>query len=73
MDGQDGPGFQYGRLEIFLRGVWSTICDYESFTPDSSDVACRNLGFDGGAALEFRTTILNAENPVLSHTCSLQN
>ena len=73
MDGQAGPGFEYGRLEIFLRGIWSTICDYESFTPDSADVACRILGFDGGAPLEFRTTLINADIPVLSHTCSLQS
>ena len=72
MDGQDGPGFEYGRLEIFLRGIWSTICDYESFTPDSADVACRILGFDGGAPLEFRTTLSEAENAVLSHSCSPQ-
>ena len=73
MDGQAGPGFEYGRLEIFLRGIWSTICDYESFTPDSAAVACRILGFDGGATLEFRNTLPDAENAVLNRSCSPQN
>lgn len=58
-DGQAGAAYEYGRLEIFLRGVWSTICDVKSFTPDSANVACRILGFDGGAPLEFR-------NPTIS-------
>lgn len=54
MGGQEGPGYEYGRLEIFLRGFWSTVCAADSFTPDSAKVACTLLGFDGGAALEFR-------------------
>ena len=70
MDGQAGSGFEYGRLEIFLRGIWSTICDFESFTPDSAGVACRVLGFDGGAPLEFRTNLLEVENAVFSPSSS---
>ena len=54
MGGEAGPGYEYGRLEIFLKGFWSTVCDTESFTPDSAQVACRALGHEGGAALEFR-------------------
>ena len=54
MEGASGPGYQYGRLEILLRGFWNTVCDREGFTPDSAQVACKALGFDGGAALEFR-------------------
>lgn len=47
--GQAGPGFEYGRLEIFLKGFWRSVCD--NFTPDSAKVACTVLGFDGGAVL----------------------
>lgn len=43
----------YGRLEIFIRGFWSTVCDKRGFTPDAARVACRALGFDGGAAIQF--------------------
>lgn len=53
MDGSSGPGYEYGRLEIFVRGFWSTICDNSGFTPDSALVACRALGYDGGAALKL--------------------
>jgi len=54
MEGQAGPGYEYGRLEIFRRGFWSTICDRPSISPDAAGVACRILGYDGGAGLQFR-------------------
>lgn len=52
MDGEAGPGYEYGRLEIFLRGFWSNICDSNGFTPQSARVACTILGYDGGASLD---------------------
>ena len=51
--GEAGPSYEYGRLEIFLRGFWNNICSTEAFTPDSARVACSALGFDGGASLWF--------------------
>eukprot|EP00892_Ulva_mutabilis_P004968 jgi/Ulvmu1/2843/UM144_0008.1 len=65
MDGETGPAYEYGRLEVFVRGFWSTVCDTESFTPDSAQVACRILGYEGGAALKFPTTSFNPDNQVL--------
>eukprot|EP00892_Ulva_mutabilis_P002459 jgi/Ulvmu1/12213/UM086_0002.1 len=53
MGGAEGPGYQYGRLEIFLRGFWSNICNADVFSPAAAQVACSVLGFQGGAALEF--------------------
>ena len=53
MDGQEGPGYAYGRIEIFLRGLWRTISDFPIFTPDAAKVACTALGFGGGAAMNF--------------------
>lgn len=67
MGGQAGIGYEYGRLEILFGGVWSTICDTESFTPDSAQVACRILGYDGGAALDFRAVGFAQDNQVWSH------
>ena len=52
-DGNTGQQYAYGRLEVFLRGFWSNICSSGQFTPDSAQVACRSLGYDGGAALRF--------------------
>ena len=51
--GGTGVGYEYGRLEIFLRGIWSNICDLDRFTPASGQVACRALGYDGCVPLEF--------------------
>eukprot|EP00892_Ulva_mutabilis_P008274 jgi/Ulvmu1/5819/UM025_0076.1 len=66
MESTAGVAFEYGRLEIFIRGFWSTICDTESFTPDSAQVACRLLGYDGGAPLNFPDmSIFSRANAVL--------
>ena len=66
MEGGAGAGFEFGRLEIFLRGFWSNICSgvSESFTQDSAQVACRLLGFDGGASVVFRQPFIATKNPV---------
>jgi hypothetical protein len=36
--------FSAGRLEIYLRGQWGTVCD-DGFGFEEGDVACRQLGF----------------------------
>eukprot|EP00892_Ulva_mutabilis_P004970 jgi/Ulvmu1/2845/UM144_0010.1 len=54
MGGEERESFAYGRLEIFVRGFWSSVCDAAGFTPDAAQVACRAVGYDGGASLEFR-------------------
>ena len=33
-----------GRLEIFMKGVWGTVCDIR-FGLTEANVACRQLGF----------------------------
>eukprot|EP00892_Ulva_mutabilis_P005584 jgi/Ulvmu1/3398/UM016_0014.1 len=55
--GESGPGYEYGRLEIFIRGFWSSVCDVHGFTPDSAQVACTILGYDGGSAIDFRPAV----------------
>ena len=37
-----------GRLEIYLRGEWGTVCD-DIFGRTEANVACRQLGFDSAA------------------------
>ena len=48
-----GPGYEYGRLEVFLNGLWSDICSDTQFTPNSAALACRLLGYSGGSRLLF--------------------
>ena len=48
-----------GRLEIYYDGDWGTICD-DYWTEPEADVACRALGFFGGAVEDygrFRTAV----------------
>ena len=51
--GAAGPGYEYGRLEVFLNGLWSDICSGTQFTPNSATLACRLLGYGGGSRLFF--------------------
>ena len=56
------PEAVYGRLQIFLNGFWGDICSTESFTPDAAQVACKVLGYDGGAQLpRFNEHIIRNE------------
>eukprot|EP00892_Ulva_mutabilis_P012491 jgi/Ulvmu1/9614/UM054_0044.1 len=65
MGGEAGPGFEYGRLEIFLRGFWSNICDAGGFSAAAAQVACRALGFSSGSSLSFPQPFIGKENRVL--------
>ena len=49
-----GPFDNEGRLEIYFRGEWGTVCDDRFFEPvqgeknRAKDVACKLLGFKSG-------------------------
>lgn len=66
MDGGSGVGYEYGRLEIFLRGFWSAVCNRFGFTPAAAQVACRALGYGGGAAIRFLQPDTGVKNGVRS-------
>ena len=48
----DGPDDNEGRLEVFLRNEWGTVCDdhFEDANNRAPAVACRILGWEGGEA-----------------------
>ena len=71
VDGSAGPGYEYGRLEIFVSGFWSNVCNNDRFTPDAAEVACRALGYGGGAALRFTQSYANSLSPVRRLPCVL--
>eukprot|EP00892_Ulva_mutabilis_P005898 jgi/Ulvmu1/3680/UM017_0096.1 len=65
VDGTAGTGYEYGRLEVFLRGFWSNVCNNDRFTPDAAQVACKAFGYDGGAALRFTQSYAESLSQVL--------
>lgn len=57
---------EWGRLEVFRDGGWGTVCnlrdrfgsdDTAPFTPESVTVACRQLGYDGGARIQSQVRV----------------
>ncbi|KAM8902506.1 HHIP-like protein 1 [Spinachia spinachia] len=52
-----------GRVEIFIRGEWGTVCD-DLFTSKAGAVVCRQLGFAGALAVMKRAALGEAERGV---------
>ena len=52
-----------GRVEIFIRGEWGTVCD-DLFTSKAGTVVCRQLGFTTALAVMKRATLGAADSRV---------
>ncbi|XP_039987119.1 HHIP-like protein 1 [Xiphias gladius] len=52
-----------GRVEIFIRGEWGTVCD-DLFTSKAGTVVCRQLGFTTALAVVKRAALGAADSSV---------
>ncbi|XP_022061935.1 HHIP-like protein 1 [Acanthochromis polyacanthus] len=52
-----------GRVEIFLRGEWGTVCD-DLFSANAGSVVCRQLGFTKALAVMKRAVLGEADSSV---------
>ena len=41
----DGTSLANGRLEVYYKGQWGTMCS-DTFSTTEADVVCRMLGFE---------------------------
>lgn len=53
---QDGLSVYEGRLEVCHNELWGTICD-DVWNQQASNVACRQLGFNGTDYGEWSSTL----------------
>ncbi|KAM4627531.1 HHIP-like protein 1 [Polymixia lowei] len=52
-----------GRVEIFIRGEWGTVCD-DLFTSKAATVVCRQAGFTAALAVMKRAALGEADDSV---------
>lgn len=54
VQGFSAEDFAFGELELFVDGNFASLCSPDvTLTPPAVNVACRELGFDGGVLLNF--------------------
>ncbi len=58
-----GSGPHEGRLEVFFRDEWGTVCEppneynvYQRYGTNNADVVCRHLGFAGVSMVPVSST-----------------
>lgn len=61
---QGGPNAQEGRVEIFLRGQWGTVCNSYSWDLLDAIVVCRQLGYLTAVAVTPRHAFNSGRLPV---------
>lgn len=63
---EDGSA-AYGRLEVFHRGGWGTVCESDNtFSEGAADVVCTQLGYQKGFQIQ---TLVFSRNDYDVHHC----
>ncbi|KAM7142967.1 neurotrypsin isoform 2-T2 [Molossus nigricans] len=59
----DGEDAKEGRVEVFIRGQWGTICD-DGWTDKDAAVTCRQLGYRGPARARAMAYFGEGKGPI---------
>lgn len=55
-------GASYGRVEVYLRGQWGTVCD-DDWDIYDANVVCRHLGFFNASSAPHRAAYGQGSDP----------
>ena len=58
-----GGGPSRGRVEVFYRGTWGTVCD-NGWDLTDAKVVCRELGFPGAVKVFYAATFGEGDGPI---------
>ena len=54
----DGPARNLGRVEVYLNGVWGTVCGAKTqHSRPSAEVICRQLGYKTWSNVYYRSVV----------------
>jgi len=60
----DGHSSASGRVEMFLGGVWASVCD-DGYDYYAAEVTCRQLGLHGGWPLKESYFGISHDAPIM--------
>ena len=56
-------GANYGRVEVFYKGIWGTVCD-DGWDINGANVVCRQLGFPSASSYHHSAYYGQGSDPI---------